>query len=149
MGQKWQEKIVNEPKLYALHGAGFVLYEPEEVDPFLAKLQRHSDLLPFEYSSNFEFVEDYENMGLFDGRVTPGQVARFTDLNGTFRMPEVMLVIKKPLEPCMYDAPFSSKAAFRLSVINQVDAMKLTDLLPEDLDWDAHIGYFDYVMGGP
>lgn len=145
MGQKWQEEIVNKPKLYALHGAGFVLYEPEEVDLFLAALQAQSDLLPFEYSSNYEFVEDYEHMGLFDGRVTPGQVARFTDLRGTFRMPEVMLVVETPLKPCMYDAPFSSKAAFRLSVMNQIDAMGFTDLLPEDFDWDAHIGYFDYV----
>lgn len=150
----------------AIYGTGFVLYDTYDeinethsrnTDTFIQKfmsfaktsdIYKHinwnypelniTDLLceePLEYQVQL-YTED------------EGISSYFTPINGKTIKTTEMIVVYADKEPSMYQAPYKTKDEFIQSMKNILDKIGFTQCLPEDFDYESHIGTFDTCICG-
>lgn len=150
----------------AIYGTGFVLYDTYDetnethsrnTDTFIQKfmsfaktsdIYKHidwnypelsiTDLLceePLEYNVDL-YIEDEEVS------------SHFTPLDGKPIKTTEMIVVYSDKEPSMYQAPYNTKEEFIQSIKDILDKIGFTQCLPDDFDYEAHIGTFDTCVHG-
>lgn len=147
-----------------VHGTGFVIYDEYDgntqtcsrnIDDFIQKLVNYAKTSDFYKHIDFAYpeftIEDLFNQtplteiaAMYDHYTkddTPIN-SSFVNLKDESVYPSQMIVVWTDKQPSMYNAPYATKEEFIQAMKDTLTRIGFTDCLPDDFDYEAHIGEF-------